>query len=69
MTTEDDFEGAVEEVHAALMRQFPDPVDVFEDDLAEKLARFGEPDMSLEEWRRARVRFIDSVAGAPAEHE
>lgn len=50
--TKDDFEAAVEELNAALIREFPDPVDVFEDDLAEKLGLKRGPGMSLDEWRR-----------------
>ncbi len=61
MTQHDDFEAAVEEIHASLVRRFPDPVDTFEDDLASKLGLERHPEMSMEEWRRVRVRFIDAA--------
>ncbi len=65
MTQQDGIEAAVEEIHVALMREFPDPVDVFEDDLAEKLGLARGPALSVEEWRRARVRLIDAADGEP----
>ncbi len=55
MTQQDDFEAAVEEIDAALMLDFPDPVDVSEDDLAAKLKLARHPALSLEEWRVTRV--------------
>ncbi|MCP3976844.1 MAG: hypothetical protein GY720_20350 [bacterium] len=61
MTQHDDFEAAVEEMHAALVRRFPDPVDSFEDDLAKKLGLERDPEMSIKDWRRVRVRFIDAA--------
>lgn len=39
---------------------FPDPVDLFENGLAAELGLFRHPDMPLNEWRRVRVRFIES---------
>ncbi len=65
MTQLDEHEVAVEEIHAALMREFPDPVDVFEDDLAAKLGLTRDPGMALAEWRRQRVRVIDEAGGEP----
>ncbi len=49
----------VEALAAAPAEEFPDPVDVFEDQLAHDLGLRRHPSMSLEEWRRVRVRFID----------
>ncbi len=51
------------------MREFPDSVDVFEDDLAEKLGLNRHPALSLKEWRRARVRLIDAAEPDLAEDD
>ncbi len=40
---------------------FPDPVDVFEDALANKLGLERHPGMPLDEWRWVRVRFIEQA--------
>ena len=63
--TQHDFEAAVDEMHAVLMHRFPDPVDVFEDQLAQELGLERAPGMSLEEWRRTRVRFIEAADPDP----
>ena len=44
-----------------------DPVDLFENGLAAELGLFRHPDMSLNEWRRMRGRFIDSFPDEVAE--
>ena len=67
MTQQDEFEAAVEEIDAAPIEQFPDPVDVFEDELAQKLGLPRALGMPLEEWRRARVRFIETATSDPLE--
>ena len=48
----------VDELLAALDRQYPDPVDVFEDELAWRLGGVRHPSCSRENWRRQRVRLI-----------
>lgn len=58
-----DFESEVDEIHEILMRLFPDPdpVDVFEDDLAQELVLVRDPALPCEEWRRLRVQFVDAA--------
>ncbi len=60
MSYDPELETAVEDLHQTLLRRYPDPVDVFEDDLARELGLERHPHLSLAEWRRARVRFIDA---------
>ena len=50
---------AIEELSEALERENPDPVDVLEDELARELGLRRHPGMSPDEWRRARIGFID----------
>lgn len=51
----------VDELCEELAAQFPDPVDVFEDALAERLGVRRHPDCGLAEWRRVRVQAIDAL--------
>lgn len=56
MTTDDDIDELLE-----LWDQVdPDPVDVFEDELAAKLGLRRGPGTTKDEWRRHRVLFIDA---------
>ena len=55
-----DCDAAIEEIDAACLREFPDPVDVFEDELAERLGLRRHPTLSLNEWRKVRVRYVDT---------
>ena len=57
----EDFQAAVEELSAELEAAFPDPVDVFEDDLARQLGLRRHPALAQDEWRRVRVRYIESL--------
>ncbi len=50
----EDFEAKVEELAAELAEAFPDPVDVFEDDLARELGLRRHPAMPLDQWRPRR---------------
>ncbi len=67
MTQDQDFEAAVDQLHKVLMERYPDPVDVYEDELAKKLGFSRQPGMPLEEWREERVRVIDRADGADGE--
>ena len=58
-TTSPDCAFTIDELDATLCREFPDPVDVFEDQLAHDFGLTRHPGLSLEEWRR--VRFIDAA--------
>ena len=60
-TRDEDPDKLVETWAAELAEEFPDPVDVFEDDLAAQLGLRRHPDLSQDEWRRLRVRFINSL--------
>jgi hypothetical protein len=62
----------VDELCAELAVLYPDPVDVFEDAVAERLGLRRHPGCDLDGWRRARVRAIDALedgAGAPRRAE
>ncbi len=50
----------IEDLLQEARRAWPDPVDLFEDRLASKLGLERGPGLSLAEWRRRRVAFIDS---------
>ena len=52
---------AVADLLAALDREYPDPVDVFEDELARRLGCVRHPSTSREDWRLQRVRLIEAV--------
>ena len=52
---------AVEELLKALEAEFPEPVDVYENELAGRLGLVRHPSCPLEEWRRQRVRLIDTA--------
>ncbi len=56
-----EFGAAVEALSAELAEVFPDPVDVFEDDLASKHGLERHPELTQAEWRRLRVRFIEQA--------
>ena len=56
-----DLTAAVEELMDALDREYPDPVDVFEDELARRLGCVPHPSCSYEDWRRQRVRLIEAA--------
>ncbi len=58
---QNDLEAVIEAIHAALMQQFPDPVDVFEDELAQTLGLTRDPALSLDEWRFQSALFIDAA--------
>ena len=51
---------AVNELLRALAEEWPGPVDVFEDDLAGSVGVFRFPTLAIEDWRRVRVRAIES---------
>ena len=53
--------GAVEELLAALDREHPDPVDLFEDELARRLGCVRHPSCSREDWRGQRVKLIEAA--------
>ncbi len=57
----DECAAAIEELNAELTEVFPDPVDISEDDLARQLGFERHPGLSLAEWRRLRVRFIEQA--------
>ena len=50
----------IEELHQLLLERFLDPVDVFEDDLAHELGLERHLACSFDEWRQARVRYINA---------
>ncbi len=50
---------AVEEMASDLAEAEPDPVDVFEDALADELGRRRHPGLPLEDWRRLRVQYVE----------
>lgn len=52
---------AVDELCAELATAYPDPVDEFEDALAEGLGLKRHPACGLGQWRRERVRAIDAL--------
>jgi hypothetical protein len=56
-----DIEAIAEQWAAELAEEFPDPVDVFEDDLARRLGLRRHPAMPLDQWRRLRVHFINAA--------
>ncbi len=58
-----DCAAAIEDLDAAWLREFPDPVDVFEEELAERLGLRRHPELSLDVWRAVRVRYIDAQTG------
>lgn len=47
----------------------PDPVDVFEDELATKLGLERGPGCSKGDWRRQRVRFINAATEGKSDEE
>ncbi len=55
-----DCDAAIAELDAEPVREFPDPVDVFEDELAEQMGLRRHPELSLHEWRVVRVQFIEN---------
>ncbi len=57
-------QAAIEELDAGWLREYPDPVDVFEDELAVRLGLRRHPDLSLDEWRQVRVRYIEAHTAA-----
>ncbi len=56
---------AVGDLPATLDREHPDPVDLFEDELARRLGCVRHPSTSREDWRLQRVRLIE--AAGPSE--
>jgi len=52
---------AVDELMESLDREYPDPVDVFEDELARRLGSVRHPSCSYDDWRRQRVRMIETA--------
>jgi len=52
---------AVEDLLAALDRDYPDPADLFEDELARRLGCVRHPSCLYEDWRRQRVRLIEAA--------
>ena len=52
---------AVDALSKALEAEFPDPVDVFEDELAGRLGFARHPSCPLDQCRRQRVRLIDAA--------
>jgi hypothetical protein len=51
----------VEELCAELAELYPDPVDEFEDSLAETMGLRRHPECDLKEWRRVRVQAIEAL--------
>ena len=64
VTASCEMETTVEELLQAWGIEFPDPVDVFEDELAARLGLVRHPSCSLEDWRTQRVRLIDAAEDA-----
>ena len=58
-----DYQELAEEWAAELAILYPDPVDIFEDNLASELGLHRYPGLSLGAWRRLRVDYINDVAG------
>lgn len=56
----------VDELYAEFAAAYPDPVDEFEDALAERLGLRRHPACDLEEWRRTRVEAIDALEDVTA---
>ena len=54
------FEEKLEELMALADWLYPDPVDLYEDELARRLGLVRHPSAAYEEWRRQRVAFIES---------
>ncbi len=59
----------IEELHQELLRLYPDPVDVLENELALRIGLHRHPRTSDSEWRRARVRAINALDEAELESE
>ena len=54
-------EDVIEDLLEAWEREFPDPVDFFEDELARRLGLVRHPHCSPASWQRHRVRLIDAA--------
>ena len=61
-----DLEDKVEWLNALLEQVYPDPVDFFEDLLADRLGYYRHPETSYKVWRSVRVALIES-AGSRAD--
>ena len=55
----------IAELVGQLEREFPDPVDLFEDELAAQLGLFRHPTCQQQAWRRHRVAAIDADSPDP----
>jgi len=55
------WQATVDELSEALAAEFPDPVDVFEDELVRQLGLERHPSCPLPAWRAVRLRFLDAV--------
>ena len=56
-----DLTAAEQELMDAIDRQYPDPADLFEDELARRLGCVRHPSCSCEDWRGRRVRLIEAA--------
>lgn len=58
----------LEQLLLQLAKEFPDPVDVFEDGVARRLGLARGPGCDQDTWRQLRVRFIDAAEGSDEEN-
>ena len=54
-------EDVIEDLLEAWKREFPDPLDLFEDELARRLGLVQHPYCSPASWRQHRVRLIEAA--------